>query len=150
MSNFLSDCCGAGDWNDAGICEDCREHCDFVDYDEEQGDLEEFRDIKGFEGIYQVSDHGNIRSVDRVNHQGKKYKGVDLKSIVTQIGYGAVNLHKEGVGDLGFSINNNWYYSSSETSATHVWIRLFEAEGTSRDEANSKVYTLYVRAVRAF
>lgn len=33
--------------------------------------MEEWRDIKGYEGIYQVSDHGNIRSLDRrvVNHR---------------------------------------------------------------------------------
>ena len=71
-----------------------------------------------------------------------------------ELGLMYTNLHKEGVGDLGFSINNNWYYSSSETSATHVWIRLFEVDddgtNTSREEENCKYYPLYVRAVRAF
>jgi hypothetical protein len=40
-----SDCCGALDgeatedgpsWSDVGICPDCREHCEFVDEEQEE------------------------------------------------------------------------------------------------------------------
>ena len=40
-----SDCCGApayscfGDFEDVGICPDCREHCEFIEEEEEETDL---------------------------------------------------------------------------------------------------------------
>ena len=34
--SIVSDCCGASDWNDCGICSSCKEHADF--YDEEELD----------------------------------------------------------------------------------------------------------------
>lgn len=44
MNEPVSDCCGAPDepvsldgpsWGDLGICPQCREHCDFVEEEEE-------------------------------------------------------------------------------------------------------------------
>lgn len=43
--------------------------------------IEEWRDVKGFEGLYQVSNFGNVRSVDRevkTNSGKRKYKGKDM------------------------------------------------------------------------
>lgn len=33
----ISNCCGAGDlmYEDFGICPDCKEHCDFIEEDED-------------------------------------------------------------------------------------------------------------------
>lgn len=32
-----SDCCGASEWmEDTGICGDCKEHCEFVDDEEDE------------------------------------------------------------------------------------------------------------------
>jgi len=38
MSELVSSCCGASDirYEDYGICPDCKEHCDFIDLNEEQ------------------------------------------------------------------------------------------------------------------
>ena len=40
---------------------------------------EEWRDIKGYDGYYQVSNYGNVRSVDRVDCAGRKLRGKILK-----------------------------------------------------------------------
>jgi len=32
--SLVSDCCGASDWNDSGICSYCKEHADFEDDEE--------------------------------------------------------------------------------------------------------------------
>lgn len=65
-------------------------------------DLEEWKDVPvvGYEGLYQVSNMGRVRSVDRVieNSIGKKcyYKGRVLKLSVDGNGYYLINLSKEG------------------------------------------------------
>jgi len=43
--------------------------------------IEEWKDIKGYEGAYQVSNYGRVRSVDRIVHSKNKYfqKGIELK-----------------------------------------------------------------------
>ena len=35
---LYSECCGAegGDYEDVGICPDCKEHCDFIEDDEDE------------------------------------------------------------------------------------------------------------------
>ena len=61
--------------------------------------MEEWRDIAGYEGLYQVSNLGRIRSLDRyVPHKtfGTKFcKGVVMATHQTNAGYLAVNLSKE-------------------------------------------------------
>lgn len=60
--------------------------------------MEEWRDIKGFEGWYQVSNMGNVRSLDRFidykNRKGRVYKGQILKPHVETLGYLSVSLTK--------------------------------------------------------
>lgn len=41
--------------------------------------MEVWKDIKGYEGIYQVSNLGNIKSLDRITCDGKRIKGRNLK-----------------------------------------------------------------------
>ena len=57
---------------------------------------EEWRDIKGFEGLYQVSNLGNVRSLDRwvVDKIGRKrlFEGKMLTSRLTIWGYLSVGL----------------------------------------------------------
>ena len=45
--------------------------------------MEEWRDIKGYEGFYQVSDRGNVRGLDRrvVNHRGGTTRSCEGKMI---------------------------------------------------------------------
>lgn len=42
---------------------------------------EHWKSVPGFEGIYDVSDLGNIRSLDRVNRRGARLRGKDLRLI---------------------------------------------------------------------
>lgn len=58
---------------------------------------EEWRDVVGYEGLYQVSNLGNVRSLDRVLDHGiycRGYKGRVLVLRVNKVGYYIVNLYK--------------------------------------------------------
>ena len=59
---------------------------------------EEWRDIKGYEGLYQVSNYGRVRSVSRIvtwkNNQLKTYKSRIMK-IQQKNGYYTVSLYKD-------------------------------------------------------
>ena len=69
--------------------------------------MEEWKDIKGYEGIYQVSNEGNVRSCEReIEYLVKgKYKGkrifpsVLLKTWINNGGYVLVGLHMNGKTD---------------------------------------------------
>ena len=61
-----------------------------------------WKDIKNYEGLYQVSNLGNVRSLNRIRKNGKKenqfylQKGKILKPAVQSIGYKFVVLCKNG------------------------------------------------------
>lgn len=65
---------------------------------------EEWRDIKGYEGIYQVSNRGNVRSLDRKKIQmsrhgtlmEKRYHGFLLTPTGNGYGYLIIGLTKDG------------------------------------------------------
>ena len=57
---------------------------------------EVWRDITGYEGLYQVSNKGNIYSVERIGANGRKFGGVTLKPRYTRDGYLQVSLCKNG------------------------------------------------------
>lgn len=60
---------------------------------------EEWKDIAGYEGLYQVSNLGNVKSIDHYNTNGFKeilYKGRMLKFNVGKNGYLSVMLCKNG------------------------------------------------------
>lgn len=61
------------------------------------GDLEgeAWRDVVGYEGIYQVSNLGRVKSLDRRNHRKHAYKG-KIKKLTDLKGYKAVRLCKTG------------------------------------------------------
>lgn len=60
--------------------------------------IEGWKDVIGYEGIYQVSDLGNVRSLDRIinySNGGKRLlKGRILKPGINSVGYYIVGLHK--------------------------------------------------------
>jgi len=59
--------------------------------------IEEWRDIEGYEGFYQVSDMGGIRSLDRLNSRGSKLKGRAVKLNPNGSGYLKFGTCKNGV-----------------------------------------------------
>ena len=56
-----------------------------------------FKDIEGYEKMYQISNLGTVKSLDRISVDGRKLKGVVLKK-ATSLGYFYVNLTKNGIG----------------------------------------------------
>lgn len=58
--------------------------------------MENWKDISGFEGIYQVSDKGRVRSLDRKDNIGNTHKGKILVSQKRPNGYLCVHLSKNG------------------------------------------------------
>lgn len=67
------------------------------------GSMEEWRDVKGYEGLYQVSNEGRVKSLERyVGGNGrngclKLIKSKILKQSLHPFGYWQVSLHKDGV-----------------------------------------------------
>ena len=63
--------------------------------------IEIWKDVIGYEGYYQVSDIGNVRSLDRIVPRkggvGRLIKGKDMSLIKNEDGYLTVKLSKDGV-----------------------------------------------------
>ena len=59
----------------------------------ELSNMEIFKDIKGYEGLYQISNLGNVKSLERLNDRGNKLKEKILKAGLTS-GYLLVTLSK--------------------------------------------------------
>jgi len=57
---------------------------------------EEWKDIEGYEGLYQVSTLGRVRSLPRISCQGHPLKG-GYRKPQNRSGYLSICLHKEGV-----------------------------------------------------
>ena len=59
--------------------------------------MEIFKDIKGYEGMYQISDLGNVKSLERLNSAGKHIKERLLKKdFDPTTGYYSIGLNKDG------------------------------------------------------
>ena len=63
---------------------------------------EEWLAVPGYEGLYEVSSLGRVRSLDRIvsrkNSTPRKIKGVTLKTFYSNDGYERVELNKDGRG----------------------------------------------------
>jgi len=57
-------------------------------------DKEIWKDVEGYEGYYQVSNYGLVRSKDRISFSGHKLKGRVLKQTVNK-GYHQIGLYKD-------------------------------------------------------
>lgn len=57
---------------------------------------ETWRDIAGYEGMYQVSNLGRVRSLDRTDKRGRKWSGKVLAPIKTKLGYLHIHLLSDG------------------------------------------------------
>ena len=60
--------------------------------------METWKAIPGYEGIYEVSDQGNVRSVDRRDFSGARRTGRAINPFTTDRGYLQVELNKCGEG----------------------------------------------------
>ena len=65
--------------------------------------MEQWKDIKGYEGLYQVSNEGNVKSLSREVHTTNRYGSMIkvireriLKKCMSNEGYWNVNLYKDG------------------------------------------------------
>ena len=60
-----------------------------------------YKAIKGYEGIYEVNEFGQVRSVDRIveckDGSIRKYNGKDLQLNMNKAGYAVVILSKNGI-----------------------------------------------------
>lgn len=60
--------------------------------------MEEWRDIQGYEGLYQVSSCGRVKSLERKVFNGKDFYIINeriLKPVKTKVGYKTINLSKD-------------------------------------------------------
>ena len=57
---------------------------------------EVWKDVVGYEGLYKVSDRGNVHSVERKDSRGRRIGGRILKSSDRPDGYLEVKLYKNG------------------------------------------------------
>jgi hypothetical protein len=67
--------------------------------------MEIWKDIRGYEGLYQVSNYGKVKSLDRVieTRSGKRrYKGRIIEEHIKENGYHTVRLWAKGNGDSFF------------------------------------------------
>lgn len=56
--------------------------------------MEIWKDVKGYEGIYSVSNTSKIRSEERISPIGRKLKGKEMKQRVSNDGYVRMKLYK--------------------------------------------------------
>lgn len=59
-------------------------------------ELEFWKDIDGYEGLYQISSHGRVKSVNRITSNGRNIKERILKFEIDKGGYLRLNLSKNG------------------------------------------------------
>ena len=57
---------------------------------------EQWKSVPGYEGIYEVSDQGRVRSLDRIDASGNRRRGQDRKPVTKASGYLKVDLCKDG------------------------------------------------------
>lgn len=75
--------------------------------DDKQPTIERWKPVKGYEGIYEVSNHGRVRSVDRtVNYSDgrvHRYKGKVLSAGLSKRGgYPLVSLYTQGKNQMRY------------------------------------------------
>ena len=59
--------------------------------------MSEWKPVKGYEGLYEVSSDGRVRGIDRLDSIGRRCKGIERKQFIVGDGYLQVRLNKDGV-----------------------------------------------------
>ena len=65
-------------------------------YLKEMEQTEFWIDVEGYEGLYEVSNFGRVKSLDRKSSDGRQLKERMLKPIINGYGYLVLNLYKNG------------------------------------------------------
>lgn len=55
-----------------------------------------WKPVPGWEGLYEVSDLGRVRSLDRIDSSGRRRRGQLMKTPPSRSGYLVVNLRRDG------------------------------------------------------
>lgn len=58
--------------------------------------IEIWKPVVGYEGLYECSSLGNVRSLDRIDSVGRRIKGKHIKPLESRFGYHRLSLCKEG------------------------------------------------------
>ena len=78
----------------AGMIAAIRAVLDIFDWDAQEA--ENWLDVPGYEGIYQVSDLGRVFSLSRTDSLGRPWGGYLLRQALDGKGYPLVTLHRSG------------------------------------------------------
>ena len=60
-------------------------------------DIEQWKPVVGWEGLYEVSNRGNVRSLDRIDRRGILRRGRMLKPFALDTGHLRVRVSRDGV-----------------------------------------------------
>jgi len=69
------------------------------------GKVTVWKEVKGYEGLYEVSNQGHVKSLDRFDRLGRKCKGQVLKQALFKNGYLYVCLYKDGSPKRSFQVH---------------------------------------------
>lgn len=90
--------------------------------------------IKGYEGVYEASDLGHVRSLDRLNAIGRRVKGKPLAACKNNTGYLTIVLHKDSKGTsrlLHTVIAETW--CENPNPETHTQVNHLRDDGSHLD-----------------
>ena len=103
--------------------------------------MEEFKDIEGYEGLYQISDYGNVKSLSRLIKRplGNNYVSDEriMKPQKTLKGYLSVNLYKNG-------LNKRFYVHRLVANAFIGKIDGLTIDHINNDKSDNKVSNLSI------
>lgn len=103
------------------------------------GKSEIWKPIKGYEGMYEISNKGNVKSIDRIIEDciGRKklYKGKILKKEKSIHGYYQVPLYKNGKAKL-FSVHRLVAYAFIENPKNLPFVNHIDFERTNNNVDN--------------
>ena len=101
--------------------------------------MEEWRDIPGYEGFYQVSSMGNIKSVCRVDSRGRERGGNIMTPHANKKGYLMVHLSKNDGGKF-FQVHRLVAFAFPEICGE--WFKGAQVNHKDENKANNRAENL--------
>lgn len=59
--------------------------------------MEIWKELKGYEGLYEISNFGKVRSIERIDDRGRKLKSKTLATRTNNMGYEYISLNSSGI-----------------------------------------------------